>query len=139
MQAAVLRAKLPYLDAWNARRRTLAAGYTERLRAAGLTGAPGTPVVPPPPAGDDHVWHQYVVRADRRDALQAHLAADGISATVYYPVPLHRQPPLVTACVTPVPLDESERAAREVLALPLYPELEESALDAVVASMRRFY
>ncbi len=58
---------------------------------------------------------------------------------VYYPVPLHRQPPLAAASVTPVPLDESDRAAREVLALPIYPELDERALDVVVESIRTFY
>jgi dTDP-4-amino-4,6-dideoxygalactose transaminase len=139
VQAAVLGAKLPHLDGWNARRRAVAAAYDSRLRAAGLAGRPGAPLALPPPACDDHVWHQYVVRAERRDALLAHLHAAGIGAMVYYPVPLHRQPPLVAASVTPVPLDETERATREVLALPIYPELDDACLDAVVGAVRTFY
>jgi dTDP-4-amino-4,6-dideoxygalactose transaminase len=139
VQAAVLGAKLPYLDAWNARRRAIAASYDVRLRVAGLAGRPGTPLVLPPPGADDHVWHQYVVRAERRDALLAHLGSAGIGAMIYYPVPLHRQPPLAPWSVTPVPLDESDRAAREVLALPIYPELDEGRLDAVVDAVRTFY
>ena len=139
VQAAVLGAKLPHLEGWNARRRALAVTYDARLRAAGLAGRAGAPLVLPPPAGDDHVWHQYVVRAERRDALLAHLTAAGIGAMVYYPVPLHRQPPLVASSVAPVPLGESERAAREVLALPIYPELDEPRLDAVVGALRTFY
>lgn len=139
VQAAVLGAKLPHLDAWNARRRVLAAAYDERLRAAGLAARQGAPITLPAPAGDDHVWHQYVVRAERRDALLAHLTGAGIGAMVYYPVPLHRQPPLEAASLTPVALDETERAAREVLALPIYPELDERALDVVVGRVREFY
>jgi dTDP-4-amino-4,6-dideoxygalactose transaminase len=139
VQAAVLRAKLPHLEAWNARRRRLAAGYGERLRAAGLAGGPGAPITLPASAGEDHVWHQYVVRAERRDALLADLTGAGIGAMVYYPVPLHRQPPLAASSVTPVPLDETERAAGDVLALPIYPELEDRSLDVVVDRMRAFY
>ncbi len=138
VQAAVLRAKLPHLDRWNARRRAIAARYDAGLRAAEMAGHTGAPIVLPPAAGTDHVWHQYVVRAERRDALQAHLATAGIGAMVYYPVPLHRQPPLA-ASLTPVPLDESERAAREVLALPIYPELADEQIDTVVAAVRAFY
>lgn len=139
VQAAVLGVKLGHLDGWNARRREIAASYGTRLRDAGLAGRPGAPITLPAPAGDEHVWHQYVVRAERRDALRDHLAAAGIGAMVYYPVPLHRQPPLVSSMVTPVSLEETERAAREVLALPIYPELGEPALDAVVGATRAFY
>jgi dTDP-4-amino-4,6-dideoxygalactose transaminase len=139
VQAAVLGAKLPHLDRWTARRRAIARAYGEALRAAGVAGAPNAPVMLPPDAGDDHVWHQYVVRARRRDALLAHLTAAGIGAMVYYPVPLHRQPPLLPASATPVPLDETERAANEVLALPIYPELSDEQQAAVVAAVRAFY
>ena len=139
VQAAVLGVKLGHLDGWNARRRVIAASYGERLRDAGLVGRPGAPVTLPAPAGSEHVWHQYVVRAERRDALRDHLAAAGIGAMVYYPVPLHRQPPLAASVVTPVSLDETERATRDVLALPIYPELDEAALDAVVGAVRTFY
>jgi dTDP-4-amino-4,6-dideoxygalactose transaminase len=139
VQAAVLRAKLPYLEAWNARRRALAATYDAKLRAAGLAGRPGAPIGLPAPAGDDHVWHQYVVRAARRDDLLAHLHAVGIGGQVYYPIPLHRQAPLAAASVTPVSLDETERATREVLALPIYPELDDARTDTVVGALREFY
>jgi dTDP-4-amino-4,6-dideoxygalactose transaminase len=139
VQAAVLSAKLPRLDAWNARRRAIAAEYGERLRAAGVAGEADAPIVLPPAAGAEHVWHQYVVRTERRDALQAHLVAAGIGAQVYYPVPLHRQAPLVGACLTPVPLDVTERLAREVLALPIYPELDDARLGYVVDAVRAFY
>jgi dTDP-4-amino-4,6-dideoxygalactose transaminase len=139
VQAAVLRAKLPHLDAWNTRRRALAASYDAKLRASGLAGRAGAPITPPAPAGEDHVWHQYVVRAARRDALLAHLTEAGIGAQVYYPVPLHRQAPLASASVTPVSLDEAERATAEVLALPIYPELDDAKVDAVVGAVREFY
>ena len=139
VQAAVLAVKLPHLDAWNARRREIARWYDQKLQAAGLAGGPATPITPPPLPGEDHVVHQYVVRAARRDELHAHLTAAGIGAMVYYPVALHQQPPLVTACVTPVSLAESERATRDVLALPIYPELSEAHVDHVVAALRAFY
>jgi dTDP-4-amino-4,6-dideoxygalactose transaminase len=140
VQAAVLAVKLPHLEAWNARRRSLAAAYGAKLRAAGVAGRDGAPIaLPAAAAGGEHVWHQYVVRAGRRDALLAHLAAAGIGAQVYYPVPLHRQPALAEVAVTPVALDETERATREVLALPIYPELDGARLDAVVAAIAAFY
>jgi dTDP-4-amino-4,6-dideoxygalactose transaminase len=139
VQAAVLGAKLPHLEAWNVRRRAIAAEYDERLRAAGVAGRANTPIVLPAPGGEDHVWHQYVVRARERDALQAHLAAAGVGAQVYYPIPLHRQGPIVDVCLTPVPLDETERATREVLALPIYPELDDARIAYVVGAIRTFY
>ena len=139
VQAAVLGAKLPHLDRWTARRRAIARAYGEALRDAGVAGAPNAPVVLPPDAGDDHVWHQYVVRVRRRDGLLAHLTAAGIGAMVYYPVPLHRQPPLARASATPVPLDETERAAGDVLALPIFPELSDEQQAAVVTAVRAFY
>jgi dTDP-4-amino-4,6-dideoxygalactose transaminase len=139
IQAAILAVKLPHLNEWNARRRRIAAAYDAKLRAAGLAGAPGAPITPPAAGGEEHVWHQYVVRAERRDALLTHLAAAGIGAQVYYPIPLHRQPPLADFSVTPVPLDETERAVGEVLALPIYPELDETKVDAVVGAIAAFY
>jgi dTDP-4-amino-4,6-dideoxygalactose transaminase len=139
VQAAVLEAKLPHLDAWTRRRRAVADAYDERLRAAGVAGVPDAPLVLPERPGESHVFHQYVVRAARRDALLTHLGAAGIGAQIYYPVPLHRQPALEGACVTPVPLDEAERATREVLALPIYPELDDARLEAVVEAIRTFY
>jgi len=139
VQAAALGAKLPRLDGWNARRRTIAARYTRLLEDAGLAGAPGAPLVLPVAAGEAHVFHQYVVRAQDRDALQAHLAAAGIGAQVYYRMPLHLQPPLAAFGFRRGAFPEAERAAAEVLAFPLYPELGERAVETVVETVAAFY
>ena len=139
VQAAALGAKLPRLDGWNARRRTIAARYTRLLEDAGLAGAPGAPLVLPVAAGEAHVFHQYVVRAQDRDALQAHLAAAGIGAQVYYRMPLHLQPPLAAFGFRHGAFPEAERAAAEVLAFPLYPELGERAVETVVETVAAFY
>ncbi len=125
IQAAILGAKLPHLDAWNAGRRRVAGWYDVGLRDAGLVRDAGGPIVPPGFDGEGHVFHQYVVRAARRDALAEHLARSGIGTQVYYRTPLHRQPPLADAALVPLPLPEAERASREVLALPIYPQLDE--------------
>lgn len=133
LQAAVLSAKLPHLDGWTEGRRRNAAFYDDAL--AGLEEVT-TPVVAP---GNHHVYNQYTIRAERRDALREHLESDGIGSGVYYPVPLHLQ-----ACFTSLgcgegDLPESERATREVLSLPVFPELEESQLRQVADSIRSFY
>jgi dTDP-4-amino-4,6-dideoxygalactose transaminase len=139
LHAAVLGVKLAHLDAWNARRRAVAAWYAERLGARGLAGEAGAPLTLPAPAGPAHVFHQYVVRARDRDALRAHLAAAGVGAQVYYPTPLHRQPALAHLGIVPGALPEAERAAAEVLALPIYPELTADQVDTVVAAIADFY
>jgi dTDP-4-amino-4,6-dideoxygalactose transaminase len=92
--AAALYAKLPHLDAWNARRRAIAERYAEGFRETGLAEGRDPAIVLPGPAGEAHVFHQYVVRARARDALAEHLAADGVSTQVYYHTPPHRQPAL---------------------------------------------
>jgi dTDP-4-amino-4,6-dideoxygalactose transaminase len=139
VQAAALLAKLPHLDAWNARRRQVADRYASGLAAAGTAGRPGAPLVLPAPAGDAHVFHQYVVRSRARDALAAHLAERGIGTQVYYPIPLHRQPALAAHAVVPAPLPHTERAAAEVLALPVYPQLTDAQVDLVVAEIAAFH
>ncbi len=139
LQAAALGAKLPHLERWNARRREVAGRYAAAFAAAGLAGTPGAPLVLPEPAGEAHVFHQYVVRARGRDALAAHLAHRGVGTQVYYPTPLHRQPALAAAALTPVPLLEAERAAAEVLALPIYPELTAAQVTQVVEAVADFY
>jgi dTDP-4-amino-4,6-dideoxygalactose transaminase len=139
VQAAALGAKLAWLDRWSERRRTIAARYTAGFEAAGLTAAAGGPVLPPAAADAAHVFHQYVVRVQQRDRLAAHLASRGIGTQVYYPVPLHRQPALGAHAVVPRPLEQTERAAAEVLALPIYPQLADAHVDAVVEEMARFY
>lgn len=139
VQAAALGAKLPHLPAWNARRREVAGWYAARFAAAGLAGDAGAPLVLPEPAGASHVFHVYAVRARARDALREHLARAGIGTQVYYRTLLHRQPPLRELALVPLPLVEAERAAAEVLALPIFPELDEAQVDAVVAAVADFY
>lgn len=139
LQAAALGAKLPHLDTWNARRRAVAAAYTARLTALGLAGRPGAPLAVPEPAGEAHVFHQYVVRTRERDALRAHLAAAGVGTQVYYATPLHLQPALAGLGIVRGALPEAERAAGEVLALPIYPELTPLQIDTVVEAIARFH
>jgi len=139
VQAAALGAKLPRLDTWNARRRAIAERYGRLFAEAGLAGRPDAPLVLPEPAGEAHVFHQYVVRARNRDALQAHLATAAIGAQVYYRMPLHLQPPLAALGFRRGAFPEAERAAAEVLALPIYPELDDRAVETVVEAVVAFY
>ena len=124
-QAAILRVKLRHLESWNHARRQKAAVYTRLLQDAVATPDPG-------PEGS-HVFHQYVIRVRDRDALQAHLAAHGVEAAVYYPWPLHLQKCFAYLGHQPGDFPQSEQAAREVLALPLYPELPPAAQEHVAA------
>lgn len=139
VQAAALAAKLPHLDDWNRRRRRVAAWYAERFRAYGLAGDTDAPLRLPTPAGEAHVFHVYCIRSHVRDALQAHLTAAGIGTQVYYRVPLHRQPALAPRVVVPCGVPESERAAAQVLALPMYPQLTEAQVDRVVEAIAAFF
>ncbi len=138
LQAAVLGVKLRRLDAWNARRREIAGWYGTLLAGAGLTGD-GAPLVAPAPAGEAHVFHQYVVRARDRDRLRGHLAAAGIGTMIYYPAPLHLQPALADLGLRPGAFPQAERAAREVLALPIHPALRCLQVETVVDAIARFY
>jgi len=132
LQAAVLAVKLRYVDAWNAARRRHAERYERLFRAAFGAGGPiGTPAIV---AG--HVFHQYVIRAPERDRVRAALAAAGIETQVYYPIPLHLQPCFATLGYTVGDFPVAERASREALALPLYPELSAAAAAAVVGAVR---
>jgi dTDP-4-amino-4,6-dideoxygalactose transaminase len=136
LQAALLSAKLPHLERWNEGRRERAAAYSRRFREAGVD--PGLVHVPDP-AGEEHVFHQYVIRAERRDALRERLTEAGVETQVYYPVPLHRQP-----CFEPLgfragEFPHAEQASRECLALPMYPELDNDQLDHVVETIAAFY
>jgi dTDP-4-amino-4,6-dideoxygalactose transaminase len=145
IQAAVLSVKLKYLPAWNQRRRELAARYDELFRQAGIAApaastSPAEGVVLPwtdPRA--THVFHQYVIRAERRDALREHLSSLGIASEVYYPVPLHLQEALREFGYKAGDFPETERAAAEVLALPIFPELRDDEQQSVVAAIRDFY
>jgi dTDP-4-amino-4,6-dideoxygalactose transaminase len=131
LQAAVLRVKLRRIDAWNEGRRRAAGRYAQMLG-----GLPGV-TVPVEPEGTKHVYHQYTIRIDggRRDAVQKALAEDGVGSFVYYPYPLHKLP--VYAEMRVEGLEESERAAREVLSLPIWPHLDEATQGRVVDSISR--
>jgi len=130
IQAAVLRVKLPHLDEETDQRRALAEIYTERLAPTGLT-------LPVAAAGARHVYHQYVIRTPRRDALRRHLAGEGIGTTIHYPVPVHRQPAYEGRLPHP-PLPRTEAAAGEVLSLPMFPQLEPDAIGVVADSITRW-
>lgn len=135
LQAAVLGAKLPYLDGWLARRRALAARYHQ-----GLAAIPG--LEPPADAagGARHAWHQYVIRTPgRRDALRAHLAAQGVDTMIYYPLPLHRQPCFRHLGLEAGAFPHAEHAAATSLALPIYPEMTPVMQDHVIEQIAVFF
>ena len=136
LQAAILNIKLPHLNTWNEQRRAVAKRYTGRLNELGV--APRF-VTPPSERTGRHVYHQYVIRAPRRDELVAHLADRKIGAGVYYPVPLHLQECFANLGGKPGQLPHSEKAAAEVLGLPIYPELTEAQQEAVVTGIASFY
>ncbi len=141
LQAAILEVKLRYLPMWNQRRRDLAVGYDELFGDAGLVGKTVKEgVVLPftdPRAG--HVFHQYVVRAPRRDALREYLTDRQIGSEIYYPLPLHLQTSLASLGYKQGDFSLSEAAAHEVLALPMYPELREDEQQTVVETIANFY
>jgi dTDP-4-amino-4,6-dideoxygalactose transaminase len=130
LQAAVLRVKLRRLESWNARRRALAAAY----RAA-LQDVPGI-VLPREAPGHEHVYHLFVIRCPQRDALKEALAEAGIGSTIHYPIALHRQRAFGNLGYRAGAFPAAEAAAREVLALPLYPELPDDAVAEVCATVR---
>ena len=130
VQAAILRARLPRLDAGNARRREIAAAYD-----AALAGGPYAP--PVRQEGTEHVFHQYVLRVPDRDAVQARLKAEGVGTGVHYPVPVHLQGAYVDRVpLGPAGCKETERAAREVMSLPMYPELAGEQVERICAALR---
>jgi len=131
IQAAVLRVKLRHLEEWTERRRALAALYSNRLAGCGV-------VLPAEPVGSRHVYHQYVIRHAHRDELRSHLAARGIQTQVHYPVPIHLQPAYRDLRLPPDGLPASECAAREVLSLPIRPEMSTADLAAVCEEICTF-
>jgi len=140
IQAAVLRVKLPYVKKWNQLRRERAASYDRLLDQSGLISGGDSPVRPPAiSAHAYHVYHQYVIRARRRDDLRRFLADRNIGTEIYYPIPLHLQPTFTYLGYREGDLPESERAAREVLALPMFPELSEDEQQWVVENIAEFY
>ena len=141
-QGAILGVKLKHISGWNQRRREVAEHYNALFRAAGLAEPGPFPqhgiVLPREVSGARHVWHQYVVRTRRRDALRNFLTARNIGSEIFYPVPLHMQEALRTLGYIEGDFPEAERAAREVLALPIFPELREDEQQAVVAAIAEF-
>jgi dTDP-4-amino-4,6-dideoxygalactose transaminase len=128
LQAAMLRVKLPHLDAWNAARRGHAARYHEALT--------GVPVIRPVTrASVEHVWHLYVVRVPDRDAIRERLAAMGIETGVHYPIPIHQQPAYAGLGHQVGDFPVTERCAEEILSLPIYPELPTEAPQLVADAL----
>jgi dTDP-4-amino-4,6-dideoxygalactose transaminase len=136
LQAAILRVKFKYLDQWTLGRQRNAVFYDEALRGAGTGGKLQTPYTQP---GCRHIFNQYVVRVAERDRLRDYLTQRGIGTEIYYPVPLHRQKCFEYLGYREGDFPESERAARETLALPIYPELDATQLKHVVLSIGEFY
>ena len=132
IQAAVLRVKLRRLAGWNRRRAEIAGEYRRLLAGPAAAGKLALPVVGP---GRDHIYHQFVIRVRERDAVRARLSAAGIGCEVYYPVPLHLQECFRSLGGRPGGLPVSERAAEEVLALPIWPELAEAEIAAVASAV----
>lgn len=137
IHCAAVCAKLPHLDRWSAERAANAARYDALFHEAGLVGR-GV-IALPDAAAPGHVFNQYVIRAERRDELMAHLRAAGIGCMVYYPIPLHRQPCFEYLGYREGDFPESERAARETLALPVYPEIPATHQQHVVETIKSFY
>lgn len=135
VQAAALNVKLKRLNQWNQARRRAAARYTQLISAANI---PEIQMLKEP-AGLQSVFHQYAVRAQSRDALYAYLKSKGIGVSIYYPIPLHLQP-----CFRPLgyrkgDFPEAERASREVISLPLYPQISLKQQKDVVKALKSFY
>lgn len=133
IQAAILRVKLRYLQQWQSARRAHAAAYSRLLRGTALVTTPATP------AGCEHVFHQYTIRASRRDELQRFLSERGIGNAVYYPIPLHLQQIYSSLGYRAGDFPESERAAAEVVSLPMYPELRSAQIERVARTIGEFY
>jgi dTDP-4-amino-4,6-dideoxygalactose transaminase len=136
LQAAVLRVKLKYLDGWTEARQRNAAFYDAAFASAGLAEKLETPQAA---NNGRHIFNQYVVRVQNRDALKDFLAERSIGTEIYYPLPLHLQKCFAYLNHVTGDFPEAERAAQETLALPIYPELHQAQLNAVVASITEFY
>lgn len=143
IQAAILRVKMPHLAQWNEARRERARTYGRLLTSAGLTkmgadtSAPIVLLKTLP--GAHHIYHQYVIRVRDRDKLRIFLSDRGVGSEIYYPIPLHLQKCFSYLGYTAGDLPEAERAALDVLALPIFPELEEDEQRHVVESIAQFY
>ncbi len=143
LQAGILRVKLCHLDEWLEKRREKACYYDKRFEESGLVE--NDSVQPPKPLFKDsglknyHTYHQYVVRVNNRNDLQTYLKEKGVSTAIYYPLPLHLQKCFAYLGYTEGDFPESEKATREVLALPIYPELTAEQQDYIVSTIQEFY
>jgi len=133
LQAAVLSAKLPFLADWSAARRSHAAYYDRAFADLGDIRRPAID------AANESIYNQYTIRSERRDALQAHLTSKGIGTAIYYPIPLHLQQCFAYLGYKAGAFPESERASKEVLSLPVYPELTSVQQDEVIEAVRSFF
>jgi dTDP-4-amino-4,6-dideoxygalactose transaminase len=133
IQAAILRTKLPHLDTWNRRRRTLAARYSTGLADAGGLALPVAP------EDIDHGFHLYVVRTPMRDSLREYLAGAGVSTGIHYPKAVHLQEAYASLGYRPGACPNAEKAAAEVLSLPLFPQLTAHEVDQVIRLTRFFF
>lgn len=131
LQAAILQAKFPHLDSWNEKRRELAQRYNEKLGSSGI-------VIPVEREWAKHVYHLYIVRSQKREALQAFLKQKGIASEVYYPLPPHLAVPCRTFGYKEGDFPHAEKASGETFALPLYPELTLSQQDEVIVAVKEF-
>jgi dTDP-4-amino-4,6-dideoxygalactose transaminase len=138
LQAAVLRVKLPHLDAWSEGRAANAARYDRWFREGGVVDS-GRVQLPRRAAESTHIFNQYTIRVERREELREHLKQRGIGHSVYYPVPLHLQECFAELGYGEGDFPEAERACREVLALPVFPELGEERQQRVVEAIVEFY
>src|SRR5437016_1515318 len=141
LQAAILNVKLPHLDGWSAARRDSAKFYTNEFRRAGLDEKIKLPVQPYAESklAIHHIYHQYVIRSPRRDELREHFTGREIETAIYYPLALHEQPFFEYLGYKPGDFPEAERAARESLALPIYPEISREAQQYVVKCAAEFF
>jgi dTDP-4-amino-4,6-dideoxygalactose transaminase len=136
IQAAILRVKLRCLEGWTEKRRSNAERYRALFRQAGLERHV---VLPTEPAGMRHVYNQFVVSLSSRDEMRRHLGSLGVPTEIYYPEPLHLQPAFSYLGYRPGDLPRAEEASRQVLALPIYPELSDEQQACVVGAMAQFY
>ena len=141
IQAAILAVKLPHLDEWSAARRRIADVYGKEFRELGLTDRIRLPAEPYRDRGltNHHIYHQYVIRVHERDALREHLTRKEIGTAIYYPLALHEQECFRYLGYKAGDFPEAERAARQTLALPIYPELAPEAQRYVVESIAEFF
>jgi dTDP-4-amino-4,6-dideoxygalactose transaminase len=136
LQAAVLRVKLRHLDAWQRGRQNRADRYRRLFESAGLSSFVSVP--PRPPAKFEHVYNQFTIRSSRRDDLKAFLQTAGVPSEIYYPLCIHLQEAFAYLGHAPGDFPESEKASREVLSLPVYPELTDAKQDRVVQAIADF-